>query len=464
MGKKLNTCLCLDLCLITLFISSADSSCPIDFTYVHTFPWDTSSCREPVDKSCCQTIQSLLGLGLSKHLKDTSMFYLPNSDAASSCLSDFRAKLGSMNIFPACTNTTSDLVVNPQNCAGIATTKDWVEKVGSSSELDSSCNSDLTGLTKCSSCLDAGLRVSSMLTSYNTNSTKCFYYTILYAAGMVNEYGPEDVRTAACIFGLPLSRSASTNNSGLSRRSILKIVFGSLGAFIGVLAAWGVIILYRKREIERKQDALHEEYVRGVKAKVLPNTGAKWFHVGELEQATGGFSQRNLIGQGGYGIVYKGVLLDGTVVAVKQLLDMDTNGDDVEFTNEAEIISKIRHRNLLALRGFCVTSDAIKVLITDWAWDHVKSGDVEEIFDPIVREDGPKAVMERFVHVGILCAHVMVALRPTISDALKMLEGDIDIPRLPERPLPLGHESFRSSLHSNTSPFAMSSGIRSSIS
>ena len=81
-----------------------------------------------------------------------------------------------------------------------------------------------------------------------------------------------------------------------------------------------------------------------------------------------------------------------------------------------------------------------------------------------MREDGPKAVMERFVHVGILCAHVMVALRPTISDALKMLEGDIDIPRLPERPLPLGHESFRSSLHSNTSPFAMSSRIRSSIS
>lgn len=67
-----------------------------------------------------------------------------------------------------------------------------------------------------------------------------------------------------------------------------------------------------------------------------------------------------------------------------------------------------------------------------------------------MREEGPKRVMERFVHVGILCAHVMVALRPTIEDALKMLEGDIDIPRLPDRPLPLGFESFESySLHSD---------------
>ena len=42
--------------------------------------------------------------------------------------------------------------------------------------------------------------------------------------------------------------------------------------------------------------------------------------------------------------------------------------------------------------------------------------------------------MERFVMVGILCAHVMVALRPTILDALKMLEGDVEVPAIPDRP------------------------------
>lgn len=95
-------------------------------------------------------------------------------------------------------------------------------------------------------------------------------------------------------------------------------------------------------------------------------------------------------------------------------------------------------------------SNSCAVLVTDWAWSMVKSRNVEGVFDLSMREEGPKRVMERFVHVGILCAHVMVALRPTIEDALKMLEGDIDIPRLPDRPLPLGFESFESySLHSD---------------
>ncbi|WOG84603.1 hypothetical protein DCAR_0103787 [Daucus carota subsp. sativus] len=84
------------------------------------------------------------------------------------------------------------------------------------------------------------------------------------------------------------------------------------------------------------------------------------------------------------------------------------------------------------------------------SWREIEAGcvmlrNVGEIFDPVVRDGGPKIVMERFVHIGLLCAHVMVTLRPTIADALKMLGSDIDIPELPERPLPLGHESFRSS-------------------
>ncbi|GMI70207.1 hypothetical protein like AT1G11050 [Hibiscus trionum] len=87
-------------------------------------------------------------------------------------------------------------------------------------------------------------------------------------------------------------------------------------------------------------------------------------------------------------------------------------------------------------------------LITDWAWSLIKAGKVEEVLDPSLIENGdslnsnPKAIMERFVQVVILCAHVMVALRPTILDALKMLEGDIEVPPIPDRPMPLGNYSF----------------------
>ncbi|CAK9160345.1 unnamed protein product [Ilex paraguariensis] len=609
MGKSqfLSSILFLLTHLIIFSIDSATSQCPIDFTYVETFPWDSTLCHEPADPECCQTLSSLFGMGLAKHLKEKSMFYLPDANSSSSCLSEFQNKLTTMSISQSfvhqCMNDSNELVIKPSSCAGIVTLQDWFEKVGPSSSLDSACR-NFTGITQCGLCLDAGMRVTAQLTSLDPNSTKCFFFTVFYAAGIVNVFGPENRKTAACILGLP---SKTTNSSkSLTRERLLKLVFGLLGSFIGVLGTIGFVIFYRNWSKKRKQETLHEEYVSGVKARVSPNTGAKWFQIAELLQATNGFSQWNMIGQGGYGVVYKGTLSDGTIVAVKQVLDLDSKGDE-EFINEAEIISKIKHRNLLSLRGCCVTSDNLKgkgrylvydfmsngslydhlfnyeanrhrkplnwpqrksiildvarglaylhygikpaiyhrdikatnilldsnmkarvsdfglakqstegqshlttrvagtygylapeyalygqlteksdvysfgivileimsgrkvldtvspsaLLITDWAWTLMKSGKVEEIFQEYLREEGPRGVMERFVRVGILCAHVMVALRPTIADALKMLEGDIDIPRLPDRPLPLSHESFMSSLQNSISSSERSRGTSS---
>jgi len=76
-------------------------------------------------------------------------------------------------------------------------------------------------------------------------------------------------------------------------------------------------------------------------------------------------------------------------------------------------------------------------LITDWAWALVKQGKTTEIVDESIRQSGPEIVMERFVLVGILCSHVMVAFRPRMVDAVRMLEGEAEIPEIPDRPLPL---------------------------
>lgn len=81
-------------------------------------------------------------------------------------------------------------------------------------------------------------------------------------------------------------------------------------------------------------------------------------------------------------------------------------------------------------------------LITDWAWKLIKAGKGVEVIDERIRNRGPVNVMARFVSVGILCSHVMVAHRPTIAEALKMLEGDIEIPEIPDRPLPISYQSL----------------------
>jgi serine/threonine protein kinase len=75
----------------------------------------------------------------------------------------------------------------------------------------------------------------------------------------------------------------------------------------------------------------------------------------ELQLVTDGFNERNVLGQGGFGKVYKGVLPDGTKIAVKRLTDYESPGGEAAFLREVELISVAVHRNLLRLIGFCTT-------------------------------------------------------------------------------------------------------------
>lgn len=66
--------------------------------------------------------------------------------------------------------------------------------------------------------------------------------------------------------------------------------------------------------------------------------------------ATSNFSSQ--VGQGGYGKVYKGILADGTVVAIKRAQEGSLQGEK-EFLNEIELLSRLHHRNLVSLIGYC---------------------------------------------------------------------------------------------------------------
>ncbi|CAH8358864.1 unnamed protein product [Eruca vesicaria subsp. sativa] len=88
------------------------------------------------------------------------------------------------------------------------------------------------------------------------------------------------------------------------------------------------------------------------------------FSYQELVKATNGFSQENLLGEGGFGCVYKGVLPDGRVVAVKQLKVGGGQGDR-EFKAEVETLSRIHHRHLVSIVGHCISDDR-RLLIYDF--------------------------------------------------------------------------------------------------
>eukprot|EP01018_Ginkgo_biloba_P019341 Gb_33832 [translate_table: standard] len=591
MSMKIGVLLLLHL----MIVNGNAASCPTDFSYAQQLPWNKSDCQsnagqEGPGAGCCQTLLGLFGVGLAQYLKDSSLFEFPDNATATACLNAFQQQLTSLalspGLVPKCLNDTSEFVSSPSLCAGIQTKQDWVRLLGTTA-IDSSCKGDLSGLTACTICRDSAQAVNGKLVAFSKNVTEetslhCFYFTVLYASGLVNVFGPKNAKTASCTFGLPLIPTKSQHHGGRV------LIYSSISAALVILLVCVFAIAYCWW-VRKNREAVHRQFIRRnrnlLKETVKPNTGAVWFNIEEIKEATRNFSQSNLIGQGTFGRVYKGTLPDGQQIAVKRIRNCTSEGDS-EFLNEVEIINNIRHRNLVVLRGCCVASDvreghqrfliydymsngsledhifggnkppltwpqrknialgtakglsylhygvqpaifhrdikstnilldehmnprvadfglakitkegesqlttrvagthgylapeyalygqlteksdvysfgvflleimsgrkaldtsvepASHFLITDWAWMLVKEGKGVDIIDKGIRHSGPESIMERFVLVGILCAHVMVAFRPTIVEALKMLEGDIDIPEIPDRPLPLTHEYF----------------------
>lgn len=88
------------------------------------------------------------------------------------------------------------------------------------------------------------------------------------------------------------------------------------------------------------------------------------FSYDEVMEMTNGFSRQNIVGEGGFGCVFKGQSPDGKAVAVKQLKVGSGQGDR-EFKAEVEIISRVHHKHLVSLVGFCM-SDRQRMLLYEF--------------------------------------------------------------------------------------------------
>lgn len=97
---------------------------------------------------------------------------------------------------------------------------------------------------------------------------------------------------------------------------------------------------------------------------VQPLSAQVVFSYDMVKEITNAFSSQNVIGEGGFGCVYKGRLMDGKDVAVKQLKVGSGQGDR-EFRAEVEIISRVHHRHLVSLVGYCI-SEQQRMLIYEF--------------------------------------------------------------------------------------------------
>ncbi|KAK1566820.1 hypothetical protein Q3G72_004599 [Acer saccharum] len=131
-----------------------------------------------------------------------------------------------------------------------------------------------------------------------------------------------------------------------------------IGGAAGAVALVGIVIfliwfcLFYKQSASRTSETGSSDPSVQVERNVgieLSIREARSFEMEELSQATKNFSDKNLIGVGKFGEVYKGLLQEGMLVAIKKRPGVPSQ----EFINEVHFLSSIQHRNLVTLLGYC---------------------------------------------------------------------------------------------------------------
>ncbi|XP_021860582.2 uncharacterized protein [Spinacia oleracea] len=145
--------------------------------------------------------------------------------------------------------------------------------------------------------------------------------------------------------------------------NLIRITLGlgsSLGVIVLLLVAWWFSTIIKRRKI-MKQKVKYFKQNGGLLLQEQMATddsvvaAIKMFTIDELEKATDHFNQDRILGRGGQGTVYKGMLSTGRIVAIKLCKVVDEVGD---FVNEVLILSKINHRSIVKLLGCCLENEA----------------------------------------------------------------------------------------------------------
>ncbi|KAG9457498.1 hypothetical protein H6P81_002006 [Aristolochia fimbriata] len=557
--------------------SASASDCPISFSVLRKFLASVDTIPSNVSLQCQYALQGL-HLAQAEYLRTDGLF-LPPAKAANSCWDNYQRLVSTyipnVDIRSLCGFQTDWI---SQGCMNITTRTQFENLIPDSSLQDvrRSCNQSLQNNSPCATCTTSltRLRASYLTGSQVGNVTDCADYPFIYAAGLVNRFGPADEGTALCLFLLPISSSPKKSRKGM----VVGILAGSI---VGLLAASAAIWFWWRKWKKRRRPKfvkITESSVSGLD-KIGASTNLVKYTFEEIKEATRNFSRDNIIGKGGYGNVYRGVLFDGSEVALKRFKNCSAAGD-ASFSHEVEVIASVRHVNLVGLRGYCTaaasfdghqriivcdlvpngslhdhlfgnmgkklswplrqkiaigtarglaylhygaqpaiihrdikasnilldekfepkvadfglakftpegmthlstrvagtmgyvapeyalygqltersdvysfgvvllellsgkkaltsSSDRQTWLVTDWAWSLVREGKALDVIEEGMPEAGPEEVMEKYVLLAVLCSHPQLHARLTMDKILKIMETDVQVPSIPDRPIPL---------------------------
>ncbi|XP_050287960.1 probable LRR receptor-like serine/threonine-protein kinase At1g06840 isoform X4 [Quercus robur] len=159
-------------------------------------------------------------------------------------------------------------------------------------------------------------------------------------------FGPYEIISFS-LLGFHKDDGANSPSSGLSKGAVAGLVLGTIAGAVTLSAV--VILLIMRMHVGNYHSLprRHHSSTRSIKI-----VGLKDFTYREMAVATNNFEKSTQVGEGGYGKVYKGILADGTVVAIKRAQEGSLQGVK-EFLTEIEFLSRLHHQNLVSLIGYC---------------------------------------------------------------------------------------------------------------
>ncbi|CAI0474610.1 unnamed protein product [Linum tenue] len=178
----------------------------------------------------------------------------------------------------------------------------------------------------------------------------------------------------------PSSNSTSASVSNRTKHSYTLLILIVVGAAILTISIISTVLICSCVSRGRRTEPPPEEPEKPRTTDTAPVAGpvpypssTRFLAYEELREATGNFAPASILGEGGFGKVFKGVLTDGTAVAIKRLTSGGQQGGK-EFLVEVEMLSRLHHRNLVKLVGYYSSRDSSQNLL---CYELVPNGSLE---------------------------------------------------------------------------------------
>lgn len=378
---------------LQLLVIAGDADCPLDLSWSN-FTWASSACSSQNERAkCCRYLNAFVTVSVAHYANKTGNLGVPSelNDACISYVSQTFVSYGIPHSAALFCGVGPKIHVYYQ-CQGMTSQSDF-QQSHDFEEVDRNCKMPLTTENGCRKCLNSSISYLHHLIGPQDNVTLNTCRDVAFVALAMQGDSNSAIDLASCFFSIrelqtlpvnapqPSTQQISTESPASSPTMLsteaplqqltgfhLKEHHNSLGlpllprigiivTGLAILLVIVLILLIRKtsRELKRAEatnpnlcNVLQRSNDRKYKG---PSSTFQRFSYNKIKKATNNF--QNIIGRAGFGTIYKAQFNCGTIAAVK-LMHQVVGYRKEEFRQEMEFLSRLHHRHLVALKGFCV--------------------------------------------------------------------------------------------------------------